>query len=232
MKTKLLNIRSLAAAAFLALGSSTAQAVLITPSNAGGNGITDNVLFNNGALLHGPGLLVQGDFAGGSSGAGYIVDFTSSSGTGSGTGMLQVSGGQASLVGATGNDPFRQLCFFLEGGATFTQAILNPDAVANGTIVFTVDYIVSGVPFTQTFPLDGNGNNFFHVDAQGSERITKVCFLAQPVTNGFSDSNQIRIGGFQPGRVPDGGTTLLLLGASLTVLESLRRRLLKRSSAA
>jgi hypothetical protein len=44
--------------------------------------------------------LVQGDFNG--SGAGFIVDFTSASGSGN----LGVSGGQAVLVGGTGNVPF------------------------------------------------------------------------------------------------------------------------------
>ena len=52
----------------------SAIVVLVNP----GKQFTDNVLFNNGALLH-SGLLVQGDFNG--IGAGVIVDFTSASGS-------------------------------------------------------------------------------------------------------------------------------------------------------
>jgi hypothetical protein len=44
-----------------------------------GNQNTDAVLFTNGSLIH-SGLLVQGDFAG--IGSGFIVDFTSASGSG------------------------------------------------------------------------------------------------------------------------------------------------------
>src|SRR3954469_24287701 len=75
-----------------------ADPITITVGNPG-NQNTDNVLFNNGSLVH-SGTLVQGDFNG--SGAGFIVNFTSSSGNGN----LGVSGGQAVLVGGTGNTPF------------------------------------------------------------------------------------------------------------------------------
>ena len=69
---------------------------------------TDNVLFNNASLIH-SGLLVQGDFNG--AGAGFIVDFTSASGNGN----LGVSGGQAVLVGGTGNTPYSNVTVQLEG---------------------------------------------------------------------------------------------------------------------
>jgi hypothetical protein len=77
-----------AAFAIMALASSNAWAdpITITVGNPG-NQDTDNVLFNNGSLVH-SGTLVQGDFNG--SGAGFIVDFTSASGNGN----LGVSGGQ------------------------------------------------------------------------------------------------------------------------------------------
>jgi hypothetical protein len=82
-------IVSVAAFVVMVVASSTAWAdpITITTGNPGNQG-TDNVLFNNGALLH-SGLLVQGDFNG--SGTGFIVDFTSASGSGN----LGVSGGQA-----------------------------------------------------------------------------------------------------------------------------------------
>ena len=66
--------------AIMVMASSTAWAdpIVITTGNPGNQG-TDNVLFNNGSLVH-SGLLVQGDFNG--AGAGFIVDFTSASGSG------------------------------------------------------------------------------------------------------------------------------------------------------
>ncbi len=82
------------------------------------------MLFNNASLIH-SGTLVQGDFNG--VGAGFIVDFTSTSGSGN----LGVSGGQAVLVGGTGNSPFSNATVKLENNATFTKLILNID-VTNG----------------------------------------------------------------------------------------------------
>ena len=68
-----------AALAIMMMASSTAWAdpIVITTGNPG-NQNTDNVLFNNPNLVH-SGPLVQGDFNG--SGAGFIVDFTSTSGS-------------------------------------------------------------------------------------------------------------------------------------------------------
>src|SRR3569832_2681323 len=133
----------LASAAFviMAVASSTvwADPIAITTGNPC-NQNTDNVLFNNGSLVH-SGTLVQGDFNG--SGAGFIVDFTSTSGTGN----LGVSGGQAVLVGGTGNTPFTNTTMQLENGATFQKLILNID-VTNGLqpptqVQFTVNYTLS-----------------------------------------------------------------------------------------
>ena len=101
---QILNLQRLilasAAFAIMVMASSTAWAdpIVITVGNPN-NQNTDNVLFNNGSLVH-SGPLVQGDFNG--AGAGFIVDFTSTSGSGN----LGVSGGQAVLVGGTGNTPF------------------------------------------------------------------------------------------------------------------------------
>src|SRR5688500_4082782 len=101
-----------------------ADPITITTGNPG-NQDTDNVLFNNPGLVH-SGLVVQGDFNG--SGAGFIVDFTSASGSGN----LGVSGGQAVLVGGTGNTPFTNTTVQLENGATFTKLILNIDVTKIG----------------------------------------------------------------------------------------------------
>src|ERR1041385_7286880 len=102
-----------AAFAIMMVASSTvwADPITITVGNPGNQG-TDNVLFNNGSLVH-SGTLVQGDFN-----------------SSAGSGNLGVSGGQAVLVGGAGNVPFSNTTVQLENGATFTKLILNIDVTA------------------------------------------------------------------------------------------------------
>ncbi|HEY0365589.1 MAG TPA: hypothetical protein VGC73_03890, partial [Pyrinomonadaceae bacterium] len=182
--------------AIMALASSTAWAdpITITAGNPG-NQNTDNVLFNNGGLVH-SGTLVQGDFNG--SGAGFIVDFTSTSGNGN----LGVSGGQAVLIGGAGNTPLTNATVQLENGATFTKLILNID-VTNGLapptqVQFTVSYtLLGGQVFNQVFTVSPNGQNFFGIEAAEGAVINSVTVQGLNGTT-FQDINQWRLGGFEP----------------------------------
>jgi hypothetical protein len=204
------------------LGASLAPAVpiTITPGNPGNAG-TDNVLFNDSSLVH-SGTLVQGNFAGPST---SIVDFTSASGNN----MIEGSGGQAMITGLEGNDPFLSLTFALENGETFTKAILNPDATNSSPSFSTIDFVVNyvdaaGSPFMQSFSLDPNGQNFFGILAGDGAKITSVTFSTSNAS--FDNAAQFRIGGIESStRVPDGGSTALLIGGSLIGLALLKRRL-------
>src|ERR1051325_7521339 len=191
---QILNLQRLilasAAFAIMVIASSTAWAdpITITVGNPN-NQNTDNVLFNNGSLVQ-SGLLVQGDFNG--AGAGFIVDFTSASGSGN----LAVSGGQAVLIGGTGNIPFSNTTVQLENGATFTKLILNID-VTNGLppptqVQFTVNYtLAGGQVFNQVFSVNTNGQNFFGIQAAEGAVINSVTVQGLNGTT-FSQINQDR----------------------------------------
>jgi hypothetical protein len=218
-----------AAFAIMVMAQSTAWAdpIVITTGNPG-NENTDNVLFNNGSLIH-SGLLVQGDFNG--IGAGFIVDFTSTSGSGN----LGVSGGQAVLVGGTGNIPLSNVTVQLENGATFKKLILNID-VTNGlppptSVQFTVNYtLAGGQVFNQVFSVDTNGQNFFGIEAFEGAVINSVTVQGLNGTT-FSEINQWRLGGFaQAGEVPE-PASLFLLGSGLVgAAGALRRRFSNRKT--
>jgi hypothetical protein len=218
-----------AAMAVMMVASSTvwADPITITVGNPN-NQNTDNVLFNNGNLVH-SGLLVQGDFNG--IGAGFIVDFTSTSGSGN----LGVAGGQAVLVGGTGNDPFSNTTVQLENGATFKKLILNIDVTAGlpppTQVQFTVNYtLAGGQVFNQVFSVDTNGENFFGIEAFEGAVINSVTVQGLGGTT-FQDINQWRLGGFANANPVPEPASLLLFGSGLVgTASALRRRLKNRKN--
>src|SRR5687768_16923171 len=209
---RLINLSAAFVIMMMASATVWADPITITTGNPGNQG-TDNVLFNNPSLIH-SGLLVQGDFNG--SGAGFIVDFTSASGSGN----LGVSGGQAVLIGGTGNTPFNNVTVQLEDGATFKKLILNID-VTNGLppptqVQFTVNYtLMGGQVFNQVFTVSPNGENFFGIEAFEGAVINSVTVHGLGNTT-FADINQWRLGGFAPANEPvPEPASLFLMGSGL-----------------
>jgi hypothetical protein len=207
-----MNLKTIAA--LLAVSASVPAFATIVVNPVNNNQDIDNVLFNAPLLHDGP--LVQGDFNG--SGAGFIVDFTSTGGN------LHGGGGQATVTGTGANEEFSNVTIALEAGATFTRLVVNPDATVDGTINFTVNYITpSGQQTFIGLALKGSGENFYTVDASGGDRITSVTLDA--VDSKFVNLQQVRLGGFAPETsVPDGGATVALLGLGSLALATFRRK--------
>jgi hypothetical protein len=231
MKSQLLRSLALATFAFVIAVAQNASAIpSIVITTVVDNTGTDNVLFNDGTLQH-TGSQVFGNFSG--AGLGYVVKYTSSSGNG----QIEGDGGQATVSGLLGNDPFTSLTFSLTNNATFTAAVLNPDVVnadGDGTINFIVSYILGdGLgPYTETLTVNANGQNFFRIDAIPNARMTSVTFNSTDST--FADVSQMRIGGFAPEistSVPEGGATVALLGMAFGGMWLFQRSISKRHQA-
>ena len=200
----------------LCSGSVLAVPIVIGTGNPGNQG-TDNVLFNDSSLQH-SGVVVEGNFAG--EGSGYVINFTSASGNGE----LLGSGGQAEITGHSGNDPLTDLTFSLAQGATFTKAIFNVDAVNDGFLTITVNYLLaSGSPYEELVTIGGSGQNFFNVNADDGAVITSINLLT--VDTELDSIRQFRLGGFANAiGVPDGGSTAIMLGLGFLGLVGLRRK--------
>jgi hypothetical protein len=190
--------------------ASHAHAISITAGNVAGG--VDNVLFN--ATTDASGTMVNGTF---NSQPTFFVNFSS-------TNQLEVQGGQATLTGL-GGGTFQNLTFELANNATFTKAILNPDATTAGNINFSVTYLTpASLLFNTTFSLNANGQNFFTILAGDGELIRSVTFSS--TDSAFADSGQFRIGGLAnatTSNVPDGGVTVAFLGLALGLLGTARR---------
>jgi hypothetical protein len=107
-------------------------------------------------------------------------------------------------------------------GFFFDQAVFNLDAIANGSASITaVDE--SGEIFMFTLPLSGSGQNFFTLNTQGGELISRVSFTT---TVGLDEVSQIRFGETVavPGPIAGAGLPGLIIALGGLVTLARRRR--------
>ena len=144
----------------------------------------------------------------------------------SGSQILTIpANGQARIEATSGGSQvaLNDIRFALTSGGTFTDAIFNMHI--GGTIgtsggeatIQAQDNLDIFHSFTTTL---GNGENFVTVVASSGESIQNIAIFL-PV-GGFTDLRQVRISGAGGVSVPDSGTTLTLLGASMLALALLR----------
>ena len=141
--------------------------------------------------------------------------------------LVSPSGGQATIRATDGS--FTWLAIYLESGFVFDRLVFNLDAESDGEIEFTATDDQGNI-FVEIRPLDQNGQNFFSIDSDALQQISRVEFtttVGVTITE-LDQIRQVRVGGIselgnQPPDVPEPGT-LISVGAGLIALGVWRHR--------
>lgn len=194
------------AGTLLVLAATSAQAVVISTGGGPSGGV--NVLFNE-TRLDETGLTVEGSVNN------FIIDFTST------TSLSTPAQGQARIAAEAENGTFTNFLVAPEGNVSFTRLQFNINAAEDGSVSF----LINGADFGVNFDLDGNGENRFTFQAQGDEVFNTIAFVTTSAP--VEDVRQVRIGGLAAptNDVPEGGSTLALLGIVLRGLRLVRNKL-------
>jgi hypothetical protein len=194
----------------LMLASGLANASIIITQGPSSAGALENILFNDPNLQNNS-TVVQGV----SNQANFRVNFT-------GTEILVTQGGQSRLEAQDG--AFDSLAIALTSGALFTNLVFNIHAASDGTVTINANPF-GGSPVSQTFVIDGGGQNFFRVSAMAGDRLTGVNFTASV---DMEDVRQVRVGGVVPNALIPEPSTYIMLGTALAALGwSGRRRVVE-----
>src|SRR5215207_3950780 len=206
-------VLSLAVLGIISVVAGVAKADIVVVTGVNNQG-TDNVLLNPATnVLTVTGTVGQNNL---------LVNFTSTSGSG----LLNANpSGQATVSGGTGNTALTQLTFGLANNDTFTRAVFNINAGANGSVLIHVEGVnITGGFFEDDFTVDANGQNFFTVTAINGQFMTSISLTG---INGavFEDVRQVRLGGGEVVNTVPEPVTMLLFGTGLAgIAAKVRRR--------